>query len=80
MCGRYVTPKTADLIELFKIDEIAGDSPEPTYNARPTFGAADPQLPVPVVIDSAKDGKRRLAAARAARGHGSQRPRAARQS
>jgi len=64
MCGRYVTPKTAGLVELFDLDSLAEDLAEPTFNARPSFSFSDIQPPVPVVIHSAKDGQRRLAAAR----------------
>lgn len=63
MCGRYVTPRTAGLVELFDLDVLADDLAEPTWNARPSFGPKDAQPPVPVVIHSAKDGQRRLAAA-----------------
>ena len=65
MCGRYVTPEVDDdLLERFDVDEVDGEPPAATFNARPSFGVDDPRPPVPVVIESARDGIRRLASAR----------------
>lgn len=58
MCGRFVVARAnSDLLPLFDIDTAGDDLPEPSYNIAPTH-------PVPVVIDSAKTGERRLEAAR----------------
>ena len=52
MCGRYVTPRLEGIEPLFDIDVAADDLPPQTFNARPSFGPADVQPPVPVVIES----------------------------
>lgn len=58
MCGRYVTPKTSGLVELFKLDELGDDLPAESYNARPVFTPHDDKPPVPIVLESIKDEQR----------------------
>jgi putative SOS response-associated peptidase YedK len=60
MCGRFVVASsTEELVDLFDVDDVGEDLPGPSYNVRPTD-------PVPVVLESAKNGPvvRRLEAAR----------------
>lgn len=60
MCGRFVVSDTTpDLVAVFDVDTVGDGLPEPNWNVRPTD-------PIPVVIESKKDGPvvRRLEAAR----------------
>jgi putative SOS response-associated peptidase YedK len=64
MCGRFVVAGAAsDLVEMFDIDKVADDLPQPSFNVAPTDR-------VPVVLDSVPKGSeeeppiRRLEAAR----------------
>lgn len=57
MCGRYVTPKTDGLAELFGLDQVSEDLAEPTFNARPVFGEGAGRS-VPIVVESVRDGER----------------------
>ena len=60
MCGRFVVAgSNKDLVDLFDVDTVGDDLPEPSWNISPTD-------PVRVVLESLKDEQvtRRMEAAR----------------
>lgn len=56
MCGRYVTPKTDGIRELFDVDLVNEELPPRSWNARPSFSLVTPAPAVPVVVASQKEG------------------------
>ena len=56
MCGRYVTPKTDGIGELYGVDLVSENLPPRNWNARPSFSLVEPAPPVPAVVSSEKTG------------------------